>query len=101
MVSLLPASPSRPGRPRHPPRALRRRPRSGRVMVAVGLLCLATGTAGVALALTTAMALGAAVLVALVCGWAATRLVHSEVLLAWRDSARDRARQAAAFRDLH
>src|SRR3954466_7004264 len=79
----------------------RRRERSGRVTVVIGLLCLATLTSAVGLALWTEMALGAAALVALLCGCVATRIMHSEARLIWRETARDRAGQAAAFRDLH
>ncbi len=77
----------------------RRRPRSARVTLAVALLCLATTAAVGALVLGDARGLGAAVLVVVGCGWTALRLACTELRLLRRHAARDRAWQAAAYRD--
>jgi len=78
----------------------RRRQRSVRVTVAVLLLALATVVVVVALSVHTAPLLSAASVLALVSGWAAARIVYSELLQTWRTHARDRAVQAQAFRGL-
>jgi len=78
----------------------RRRQRSVRVSVAVLLLCLASALVLVALAVRTVPLLSAACVVALTSGWAAARIIHSELRETWRSHARDRARQAQAFRGL-
>ena len=78
----------------------RRRQRSTRITVAVGLLVLA------ALAVLGAVVSGSwaltalAAVVALVLGGAATKITHSELLATRRDWARDRAEQAQAYRRL-
>ncbi|MBE7325506.1 hypothetical protein IEQ44_12675 [Nocardioides sp. Y6] len=82
----------------HP--AARRRQRSTRVTVAVGLLVLAAvlvvgavATGQFALVLLSAVA-------ALVLGAASTRITWSELVQTRRDAAADRARQAQAYRDI-
>ena len=76
---------------------VRRRPRSGRVTAAAGLLGATTGAG--ALALVAGEALRAALVAALVGGWLAVGLTSAELQLLRRQGARDRAWQAAAFRD--
>ena len=81
-------------------RRSRRRQRSVRVSVAVLLLGLATALVVVALSVRTVPLLSAASVVALVSGWASARIIYSELRETWRTHARDRARQARAFRGL-
>jgi hypothetical protein len=85
---------------RTPTSGSRRRQRSVRVGVAVALLALSTATvvAAVLLAGRTALALAAGLSVAL--GWAAARIVHTELVQSRREHARERAAQAAAFKAL-
>lgn len=78
---------------------VRRRPRSGRVGVAVAMLFLATAAGVLALAAGDARALGAALLLAVVLGWVALGVTGVELRLLRLHAARDRAWQAAAFRD--
>jgi len=78
----------------------RRRQRSIRVTVAVLLLTLATAVVLVALSVRTVPLLCSACVLALVSGWAAARIVYSELRQTWHAHARDRARQAQAFRGL-
>lgn len=78
----------------------RRRQRSVRVTAAVSLLALGTATVVVALSLATVAALSIASVFSLVCGWAAARIVHSELVESRRVHARDRAAQAQSFRVL-
>jgi hypothetical protein len=78
----------------------RRRQRSVRVSVAVLLLGLATALVLVALSVRTVPLLSAASVVALLSGGAAARIIYSELRETWRTHARDRARQAQAFRGL-
>jgi hypothetical protein len=78
----------------------RRRQRSVRVTVAVVLLGAGTVAVAVALALATVPALSVASVLALVCGWAAARIIWTELAQTRRAHARDRAAQARAFREL-
>ena len=78
----------------------RRRQRSVRVTVAVLLLSLATVGVVVALGLATVAALSVSSVLALLSGWAAARIVWTELAQTRRAQARDRAAQARDFRDL-
>ena len=78
----------------------RRRQRSVRVTVAVALMALGTAAVVVALSLATVTALSIASVFSLVCGWAAARIVYSELVEGRRVHARDRAAQAQSFRAL-
>lgn len=69
-------------------------------MVAGGLLAWATVLAAGALAAAQVLALVVATTLSTVCGWAAFRILHTEVLEERRSHARQRAAQAAAFRAL-
>ncbi len=77
----------------------RRRPRSARSVLAVGVLSLASVGALGALVSGSPQLLVAAVVLAVGCGWLALRLTTTELKLLRRHAARDRAWQAAAFRD--
>src|SRR5215213_2435009 len=77
----------------------RRRPRSARVTLAVVLLALATAAAVGALVTRDGAVLAGVLVAAVGCGWLALRLSCSELRLLRRHTARDRAWQAAAFRD--
>ena len=77
----------------------RRRPRSARVCLGVVPLGAATLGSLAALASGDPRSLGAALVVALACGWLVLRLASTELRLLRRCTARDRAWQAAAFRD--
>jgi hypothetical protein len=81
-------------------RAARRRQRSVRVTVAVSLLGVATAGVAVALPTQSPAALSGAGVLAVVLGWAALRMVWTEVLQTRRENARDRAAAAAAYRTL-
>lgn len=80
--------------------ASRRRQRSTRLTVAVGLLVLAAVlvagavVSGVGLLVVIAAALG------VLLGAAATRITHSELMASRREAARDRAEQAKAYATL-
>ncbi len=78
----------------------RRRQRSVRVTVAVSLLGAGTAAVVVALAVATVPALSVSSVLALVCGWAAARIVWTELAQSRRLHARDRAAQARDFRAL-
>ena len=78
----------------------RRRQRSVRVTVAVALLTLGTAAVLVALSLATVPALSVASVFSLLCGWAAARIVYTELVQSRRTHARDRAAQAQSFKDL-
>lgn len=82
---------SRPGR---------RRQRSVRVTVAVALLAVASTGVLSAVATQSPFWLSVASLLALVAGWAATRIVYSELAQSRREAGRDRADQAQAYRIL-
>lgn len=82
------------------PARSRRRQRSVRVTVAMVLLALATLVVVAALSVATVPALVASSSVSLACGWAAARIMWTEVAQSRRSHARDRAAQAQAFRVL-
>ncbi len=84
-------SPNRPGR---------RRQRSVRVTVAVLLLSLATLAVLLALPGQSPLWLSAAAVLALLCGWAAARIVYNELAQSRREAAADRAAQAQAYRSM-
>ena len=77
----------------------RRRPRSARVLLGAVVLTVATVATVAALATGDARALGAAAALAVGCGWLVLRMTCTELRLLRLHSARDRAWQAAAFRD--
>jgi hypothetical protein len=78
----------------------RRRQRSVRVTVAIALLALGTLATVIALSLATVPALSISSGLSLVCGWAAARIMYTELVESRRGHARDRATQAKAFRTL-
>ncbi len=78
----------------------RRRQRSVRVTVAVGLLALATVLELLALPTQSPVWLSISSVVALLCGWAAARIVYSELVQSRREAAADRAAQAEAYRSV-
>jgi succinate dehydrogenase/fumarate reductase flavoprotein subunit len=84
------SSPSRP--------ASRRRQRSVRVTVAVTLMALATLAVLLALPTRSVLWLSISSVLALCCGWAAARIVYTELLQSRRAAAVDRAAQAGAYR---
>ena len=75
----------------------RRRQRSVRVTVAFCLLLVASMVVVAALVSGSHPAVAAAALLSLVCGFAATRIVATELAQSRRDAARDRAAQAHAY----
>jgi hypothetical protein len=97
------ASPSRPDRlpseagARRPGR---RRQRSVRVSVAVVLLSAATAAVVAALPTQSPLWLSLAAVLALACGWAAARIVYSELVQSRREAAADRVVQAESYREL-
>lgn len=78
----------------------RRRQRSVRVTVAVTLLCVATVVVLAALPTQSALLLSISSVVALVLGWAAARMMWTEVLQSRREQAADRAAAASAYKSL-
>lgn len=78
----------------------RRRQRSVRVSVAILLLTLGTAAVVVALSLATVPALSVASVLSLLCGWAAARIVYTELVQSRQLHARDRAAQAQSFKQL-
>jgi Skp family chaperone for outer membrane proteins len=78
----------------------RRRQRSVRVTVAIALMALGTVAVVVALSIATVAALSVASVFSLLCGWAAARIVYSELVDSRRVHARDRAAQAQSFKTL-
>lgn len=78
----------------------RRRQRSVRVTVAVTLMIVATAVVLLALASRSVPVLSAAAVAGLVLGWAALRIVWTEVLQSRRHHALDRAATAQAYRSL-
>ncbi len=78
----------------------RRRQRSVRVTVAVTLLGAATVVVLAALPTRSVVALSVASVAALVLGWAALRIMWTEVLQSRRENAADRAASAKAYREL-
>jgi hypothetical protein len=86
------SSPSRPSN--------RRRKRSVRVTVAIALLSLATVFVVVTLPTQSAAWLSVSSVVALLCGWAAARIVYTELTQSRREAAADRAAQAQAYKSM-
>jgi hypothetical protein len=80
--------------------AARRRQRSVRVTVSVTLLAVATALVVLALPTQSALLLSIAAVAAIVLGWAALRMMWTEVLQSRRENARDRAAAANAYRNL-
>lgn len=78
----------------------RRRQRSARVTVAVFLLTSATVAVLAALPTQSPALLSVSSVLALVLGWAALRIVWTEVLQSRREHATDRAATASAYRSL-
>lgn len=78
----------------------RRRQRSVRVTVAVALLGVATVCVLLALPTQSPAWLSAAAVLAVCCGWAAARIVYTELVQSRREAASDRAAQANAYRIL-
>lgn len=76
---------------------VRRRQRSVRLTVAVALLAVAAAAVAGALAVGSPVLVSLAAVSAVVLGAVATRITHSELMLARRDAARDRAEQAQAY----
>lgn len=86
---------SSPNRP-----ASRRRQRSVRVTVAVALLSLATVAVVAALPTQSPLLLSLSSVLALGCGWAAARIVYTELAQSRREAATDRAAQAQAYKSM-
>ncbi|MCW2786892.1 MAG: hypothetical protein JWP74_3409 [Marmoricola sp.] len=78
----------------------RRRQRSVRVTVAVSLLAVATVAVLAALPTQSPALLSAGSVIAIVLGWAALRIVWTEVLESRRENAGDRAATASAYKSL-
>jgi hypothetical protein len=78
----------------------RRRQRSVRIVVAMGLLVAAAGVVLAALLAGGTLWLGGAAVVAWVTGAGASRIVGNELAQARREHARDRAEQAQAYSEL-
>lgn len=98
MVSTSPPSPT--ASLVTPPRHGRRRQRSVRVTVAVTLLGLATALVVAALPTQSPLWLSLAAVFALLSGWAAARIVYTELAQTRREWATDRAAQAQAYRSM-
>jgi hypothetical protein len=81
-------------------RSGRRRQRSVRVTVAVALLSLATALVLLSLPTQSPVWLSISAVLALACGWAAARIVYSELVQSRREAAADRAEQAKAYRSM-
>lgn len=82
------------------PSSARRRQRSVRVTVAVTLLGVATVVVLAALPTQSPLLLSISSVVALVLGWAAARMMWTEVLQSRREQAADRAAAASAYKSL-
>jgi hypothetical protein len=78
----------------------RRRQRSVRVTVAVVLLSVATAAVVLALPTQSPLLLSISSVSAVLLGWAALRIVWTEVLQSRRENALDRAAAATAYREL-
>ncbi len=78
----------------------RRRQRSVRVTVAVALLAVATVAVALSLPTQSPALLSVSAVAAIVLGWAALRIVWTEVLQSRRENAADRAAAANAYRSL-
>lgn len=83
-----------------PRSSARRRQRSVRVTVAVSLLGVATVAVLAALPTQSPMLLSASSVLALLLGWAAARMMWTEVLQSRREQATDRAAAASAYKSL-
>lgn len=81
-------------------RPSRRRQRSVRVTVAVALLSAASAAVVLALPTQSPLWLSIASVLALACGWAAARIIYTELAQSRRDNATDRAAQAQAYKSL-
>ena len=68
--------------------------------VAVALLAFATVAVVLAVPTQSPVWLTFSSVLALACGWAAARIVYSELAQSRRDNARDRAQQAQAYREM-
>ena len=79
---------------------MRRRQRSVRVTVAVGLLAVATVAVLAALPTQSPALLSVSSVTALVLGWAGVRITWTEVLQSRRENSADRAATATAYRTL-
>lgn len=86
--------------PSRPWRRRRRRQRSVRVTVAVVLLSVATLVVVLALPTRSAGWLSASSVTALLCGFAAARIIYNELVQSRREAATDRAAQAQAYRSM-
>lgn len=95
-------APRRPRRhvPTGPRTAVRRRQRSVRVTVAVGLLGTATALVLLSLPTRSVLWLSLSSVAGLVLSWAALRMMWTEVLQSRRENAADRAAAARAYREL-
>ena len=82
------------------PPSRRRRQRSVQVSVAVALLGLATLVVLVAVIASSSAWPTPASLLAVAAGWAAARIIHTELVQSRRDNATDRAAQARAYRSI-
>lgn len=100
MASSSPSRPVTAAPTSAPTRPGRRRQRSVRVTVAVLLLSLATLAVVVALPTQSAVWLSVAAVLSLACGWAAARIVYTELAQSRREAAADRAAQAQAYRTM-
>jgi Skp family chaperone for outer membrane proteins len=98
MASSSPSSPAASSVT--PARTGRRRQRSVRVTVAVALLSLATALVVLALPTQSPLWLSLAAVFALASGWAAARIVYTELAQSRREAATDRAAQAQAYRSM-
>jgi hypothetical protein len=78
----------------------RRRQRSVRVTVAVGLLAAATLVVFIALPTQSPLWLSFSSVFALLCGATASRIVYTELLQSRQEAAADRAAQAAAYKEM-
>jgi hypothetical protein len=78
----------------------RRRQRSVRVTVAVSLLAVASVAVIIALPTQSPALLSVAAVSSIVLGWAAVRIVWTEVLQSRRENATDRAATATAYKSL-
>lgn len=87
-------------RSKDPVQSRRRRQRSVRVTVAVTLLAIATVAVLGALPTQSPVLLSVSSVLALALGWAALRIVWTEVLQSRREHATDRAATASAYRSL-
>lgn len=79
---------------------MRRRQRSVRLTVAIGLLSVATAVVLASLPTQSPLWLSVASVTSLVLGWTAVRITWSEVLQTRRENVADRAAAAAAYKSL-